>query len=163
MNPEQRFVGHGEQMAIETLVILIFQICWLLGPQGFHIIDNQILVGIHLLTVLPFSLFAKGNGNREEMTILAQELLHLVLLEEFFTVLIQMHDDVRTTFVLVCFLQSVGWTSVATPLHGGCILIALGDDIHLLAYHECAIESQTEMTDDGISIILIFLQEIIGT
>ena len=70
-----------------------------------NIINNVILVSLHVLSVLPLSLFAEGYRHCHKLAILVQEFLDLVLLEEFLAVVCNMENDVRTTLCLVCILD----------------------------------------------------------
>ena len=53
--------------------------------------------------------------------------------------------------------------NVAHPAHGsGILAITAGDDFHFLGHHKGAVEAQTEMADDGVGILLVFLEEVVG-
>ena len=55
----------------------------------------------------------------------------------------------------------VGRTAVAAPLHSlRTFLPALGDNLHLLRYHEAGVEAQTKMSDDVVGIVLVLLKEV---
>ena len=136
VNPEEGLVGHREEVAIELLVVLILQVGWLLCPQRLYIINNVVLVGIHLFAVLPFCLLAKGYGHGQEVAVLAQKAFQLILLKELEAVVVEVHYDVCATLSLIHFFQSKRWTAITTPFHGRSVLIALCDDIDLLAHHE---------------------------
>ena len=72
-----------------------------------------------------------------------------------------MQYDVRTAVCLLYVLNLKLWTTIAAPLYGLCTLfVAACDDVHLLAYHERRVETQTEMTDDCVGVILVFVEEI---
>ena len=105
MNPEQWVVLHWIEGVIELLIVLILQSARSLGPERLHIINNVILVSLHVLTVLPLSLFAEGYRHCHKLAVLVQEFLDLVLLEEFLAVVCNMENDVRTTLCLVCILD----------------------------------------------------------
>ena len=75
-----------------------------------------------------------------------------------------MHDDVCTAVSLLHFFHGEDWASVAAPLYGRSVfLIALGDDVHLLAYHIAAVEAKAEVSDDGVGIVLVLVEEVVCT
>ena len=88
MNPEQRLIAHRIEGAIETLVVLVLQCAWGLGPQWLHIIDDVILIGIYLFAVLPFGLLAEGYWHSHKLTIFVEQALKLVLIEELLAVVV---------------------------------------------------------------------------
>ena len=52
--------------------------------------------------------------------------------------------------------------SVAGPLHSlGTLLVAAGDDVHLVAHHERRVEAQSEVAYYGIGIVLVFVEEVV--
>ena len=59
VNPEQWIVLHWIESMIELLVVLILQGARSLGPERLYIINNVILVCLHVLAVLPLSLLAE--------------------------------------------------------------------------------------------------------
>ena len=114
------------------------------------------------IAVLPFSLLAKSNGHRQEVAVLAQQAFHLVLFEELKAIVVDVHNDAGTTICLVCFLQCKRRTTIAAPLHSRSILVALGDDVYLLADHEGTVEAKSEVTNNSVGIVLVLVQEVIG-
>ena len=149
-------------MPVEFLVVLILKLAWLLNPQWLYIIYNIVLFGIHLLAVLPFGFLAESNRYGQKVAVFAQQFLYLVLFQEFLAVIVNVHNDAGTTIGFVCFLQCERRAAVAAPLHGWGILIALCDNIDLLADHERTVETESEVPDDGIGIVLVFVKEVIG-
>ena len=71
---------------IELLVVLILQGARSLGPERLHIINNVILVCLHVLAVLPLCLLTEGYRYCHKLAVLVQKFLNLVLLEEFLAV-----------------------------------------------------------------------------
>ena len=69
VNPEEWFILHGIEIAIEIAIILIGECRRCLRPQRVRVVDYVVLCGIHLLAVLPFLLFTKGNGDGEETAV----------------------------------------------------------------------------------------------
>ena len=96
------------------------------------------------------------------MAVFLQQALKFVFLKEFLAVFRHVHHDIRSAVLLVDFLQCELRRSVAAPLHGRSILIALRQNIHAVADHERAVESQSEVTDDRIGILLVLIQEVVG-
>ena len=163
MNPEQRLVAHRVQFAIELLVVLVFQIRRFLGPYRGGVVDDVVLFRIHLLAVFPFRFFAEGYRYGQETAVLAKQLLNLVLFQELFAIVVDVHDDVRSAVGFFCFFYFIGRTSVTAPFYGLCsFLVTFGHDFHFLAHHERRVETQAEVSDDGIGIVFIFIQEVIG-
>ena len=164
VNPEQRFVGHRIQVAIELLVVFFLQFRRLLGPDRTSVVNQVVFFRFYLLAVFPFFLLAESYWYRKEVAILSQQALQTRIFQEFLAIVVYIQDDVGTPVVTLCFFEGELRTTVAAPFHGfGIVLIRTGDDFHFLGDHEGRVESQTEVTDDGVGIVLVFLQEVIGT
>ena len=69
---KQRFFRHGVKRMVELFVVLRLQLRGLTRPDWGHIVHDVGFIGFHLLTILPRSLFPKGNGHRHEAAILLQ-------------------------------------------------------------------------------------------
>ena len=161
MNPEQRFVLHRIEGAVERLVIFVFQTAGCFCPQRFHIVDDVVLVSINLLAVFPFCFLAEGDGHSHELAVFVQQLLNLVLFQELFAVIVDVEDDVAASVGFLHFLKGEFGTSVAAPFHGfGTFLIGACYNLHLLADHEGRIKAESEVSDDGIGAVLVFVQEV---
>ena len=143
VNPEQRLVHlHGVEGTVEALIVIFFQRTWCLCPERLYTVDDMILFRLHLLTVFPFGLLTEGNGYRQELTILVQQLFNLVLFKEFLAVVINIEDDITTAVIFLSILNGKLRTAVAAPFHRfGSFLITLGDNLHLLGYHKRRIEA----------------------
>ena len=163
VNPEERIILHGVEVAIEGLVVFILQGRGLLSPERGGLVDDVRLIGLLLAAVLPLRLLAEGDGNGEELAILLQEFLYAILLQKFLAVVVDVQHDVRAAPGTLRLLQGIFGITVAAPLLRGGILPTLGDDIHTLGHHEGAVESQAEMPDDGGGIVLVFLQKVGST
>ena len=74
-----------------------------------------------------------------------------------------MKHDVRTALCLVSLLEGEFGVAVAAPLVCRFVLPALGDDVDTLGYHKRTVESESEVSDDGCGIVLVFLQEVGGS
>ena len=94
VNPEQWVVLHWIEGVIELLVVLILQSARSLGPERLHIINNVILVSLHVLAVLPLRLLAEGYRHCHKLAVLVQEFLNLVFLKEFLAVVSDMENDI---------------------------------------------------------------------
>ena len=163
MNPEKRLIGHGIEVAVELLVVFILQFAGLLCPKRGGVVDDIVFVGVHLLAVFPFLFLAEGYGNGEEAAILLQEGRNAGFFQEFLAILVNVEDDIRATVGAVGIFQGEFGTSVTRPLDGlGVFTIGLGDNLHLFGHHESRVEAQAKMSDNGIGIILIFLQEVVS-
>ena len=79
---------------IELLVVLILQGARSLGPERLYIINNVILVCLHVLAVLPLSLLAESYRHCHKLAVLVQEFLNLALLEKFLAVISDMENDI---------------------------------------------------------------------
>ena len=86
--PEQRFVLHWIQSAVERLVVLVFQCARGFCPQRFHAVDDVVLGSIHLFSVFPLGLFTECHGHRHEFAVLVEQFLNLVFVEELLAVVI---------------------------------------------------------------------------
>ena len=94
MNPEQGLVLHGVEGTVETLIVLILQCGRGLSPKRFYIIYNIILIGINLLAIFPFRLFAKSDGNGKELTVFVEQALDGGFLQEFLAIIVNIEDNV---------------------------------------------------------------------
>ena len=94
MNPEQWVVLHWVKAVIELLVVLILQGARSLGPERLHIINNVILISLHILSILPLGLLAESYRHCHKLAVLVQKFLNLALLQEFLAVVSNMEDDV---------------------------------------------------------------------
>ena len=98
------------------------------------------------------------------MAVFGEQALQTRVFQEFLAIVVYIQDDVGTPVVTLCFFESKFRTTVATPFHGfGVVLVRTGDNFHLLGYHEGRVESQTEVTDNGVGVVLVFFQEVVGT
>ena len=108
VDPEQGLVRHGVEGAVERLVVLVLQCRRGFRPQRFHIINNIVLVGIHLLAVLPFGLLAEGDGYGHELAVFVEQSLQLILVEELLAVVVDVEDDVRSVVSALGVVDLIG-------------------------------------------------------
>ena len=161
VNPEQRLVLHGVEGAIERLVVLVLQRRRGLCPQGLHVVDDVILIGVLHLSILPLLLLAEAHGHGHELAVFLQQALDALALEELLAVVGDVENDIGTAVLALSIFDGELRTAVASPAHGlSAFLIGAGDDFHLLADHECRVEAQSEMADDGVGRLLVFIEEV---
>ena len=159
--PEQRLVLHRIECSVEVLIVLVLESAWCLCPKRLYAVDDVVLISINLLAVLPFGLLAESHRHSHELAVLVEQFLNLQLVKELLAVVIDVKDDVRTTVFSLGVRNLELWASVAAPLDGlRAFLIATSDDLHLLAHHERRVEAETEVTDDGIGVVLILVEEV---
>ena len=94
MNPEQWVVLHWVKGVIELLVVLILQGARSFCPERLNIVDNVILISLHILTILPLGLLAESYRHGHKLAVLVQKFLNLALLQEFLAVISNVEDDV---------------------------------------------------------------------
>ena len=75
MYPEQGLVLHGIEFTVEIPVVLILELARCLGPQGFNVVDDVVLVRIDLLTVLPLLFLAACYLYRQETAVFLEQCL----------------------------------------------------------------------------------------
>ena len=161
MNPKQRLILHGIKLTIELLVILILQRRRRLHPQRLHTVNHVVLVGFHLLAVFPLGFLAKNHGHSHELAIFVEQLGQLALIQKLLAILAHVQHHIRATPSLLGLFKLISRRTIARPFHRlGTFLVRLRDDVHTVAHHEARIETQTKVPNDGIGIILIFIQEI---
>ena len=165
MNPEQRIGSHRVEVVIELEIFLILDVCWCLYPKRKRLVDLVILLSIHFLTVLPFGFLSKDNRNRQVTTILLQQVLNFVFVGELtLALIVEIEDNVGTSFSLITFIHCEVDVTFAGPKGGRLIFLpTLRANLYLLGYHERRIETKTEMTNDVGSIFLVFLEELGST
>ena len=163
VNPEQRLFRHRVEVLVELLIVLVLQFRRFAHPGRRCLVDDVVFLGIDILPVLPFLLFAEGDRNWEEAAILSQKAGELLLVQEVLVLVVDVEDDVRTTVFLGCLLHCIFRRTVATPFHRNRTFLArLRNDFYLLGNHERRVEAQTEVADDGSRVVLILLNELLG-
>ena len=161
VNPEERFILHGIEIAIEIAIILISQGRRRLCPERVSVVDHVVLSGVHLLSIFPLLLLAKGNGDGEEAAVFVEQSLDATLFEEFLVFLVNVQHDVRTAFRLFGWFECEFGSAVATPFHSfRTFAVALGHDVYATRHHKRRIEAQTEVANDGGRIVFVFFEEV---
>ena len=159
---EQRFVAHGVELVVKFLVLLLGNVGRLARPQRIDVVDDVVLVRVDVLAVLPLLDLAEGNRDRQETAVLAQQSLDFRILGIFERILRQVQDDGRTAVMrLVGLLHFEFGRPGAAPAHGlGTLLPGFRYDLHLVGHHERRVETQSEMPDDRL--VLVLLHELLG-
>ena len=163
VNREQRLVAHRVQFVVELLVLLFGDIRRLAGPQRLDVVDNVVLVRVDILAVFPLFDLAESNRNGQEAAVFLQQPFDLRLLGILQCILRDVQHDGRAAVAgLVGLLHFELGSSGAAPMHG---LRPLAErfrkDFDFVRDHERRVESQSEVADDRL--ILILLHELLGT
>ena len=152
---------HGIERAVKVLVVFVFQCAGGLRPQRFHIVNDVVFFRVHLFSILPFGLFAEGDGDGQELAILVEQLLYARFVQELFAIVVDIQHDVGAAVVFLHLFYFVSGRPIATPLHGlRTFLIAARDDFHLLAHHKGRVETQTEVPDNGVGVVFVLVEEV---
>ena len=137
MDPEQGIVLHRLDGVVELQVVLVLEVGRHARPQGLHVVDDLVLVGILVLAVFPLLLLAEDDGHGQEAAILLQQALDAGGLEKFLLIAVEGEDDVGTALGLVTLFHLKFGRTVAGPADGlGALLPAQGAYFHLLGHHE---------------------------
>ena len=164
VDPEKGFVGHGVELAVELLVVLVLERGRRFGPQGCGVVHHVVLLRVHLLAVLPLGLLAEHDFHGQEAAVFVEQFADFALLQELLAVVGDVQHDVGAAFGFLASVDFKCGRAVAGPFHGfGIFSVAAGDDIHAVGHHEGGIKSQAKMSDNGRSVFLVFLQEVVGT
>ncbi len=162
--PEQRFVGHRIECAVEVLIVLILECRRSLCPKWFYTIDDIILVSIYLLAILPLSLLTEGYRHRHKLAILIEQFAYLTFIKEFLAVIRDMQNDISTALGTLSLIEFKLRATIASPMLSlSTILIRASDNLHLVAHHKTGVEAQSEVTDDSVGVVLIFIKEVCDT
>ncbi len=123
MDVEQRFLQHRIELAVELHVVLLLQIGGLLVPDGVGIVDYLVLVGIHVLAVLPLLLLAEGDGHGHETAVFLQQLLHFGSSGELLGIVIQIQGYLGTPVGTASLSHGKLGIALALPSYGLCTLL----------------------------------------
>ena len=159
---EQRLVAHRVEFAVELLVLLLGDVGGLAGPQRLDVVDDVVLVGVDVFAVLPLLDLAEGDGHGQEAAVLLQQGLDLRILGVFERILREVQHDGRAAVAcLVSLLHLELGRPGAAPMYGfRTLFIGFRENLDLVRHHECRVESQSEMSDNGL--VLILLHELLG-
>ena len=160
---EQRLVAERIELAVELFVLLLRDIVGLACPERVGVVDDVLLVGIDILAILPLLDLAKGNLYGQESTILFEQLLDFCRLGILEAVLSNVENDgCSAVAALLQLLHLKLGRAVAAPMDSlSSLLPRLSEDLDLVGNHKRRVETQTEVSDDGL--ILILIEELLGT
>ena len=128
--------------ALAVLVVLRLLLCGLLGG---------LLLGLHLAE----------DGHGHEGAVLADDLAHLVAVEELVGLVVEVEGDGGADLLALALLHGVLHGAVGLPRHGRRAgQAAERVDAHLLGHHERRVEAQAEVADDLLAGVLVLLQEV---
>ncbi len=138
VNVEQRIFLHRVEIPVELHVVFILKLGRLASPKRLDLVDDVILVGVNIFSVLPFLLFAEDNRNRHELAVLVQKLLDLTLGAIVLgCLIIEVKGDDSTSLVLVARSHLELRIAFAAPDHTfGTVFPGKGLNCHLLGNHE---------------------------
>ena len=164
VNVEQRILQHGIKFMVELHVILLLQISRLSVPYRISIVDDLVLVSIHIFAVFPFLLLAESDRHRHETTVLLEQFLNFGCRGKLLGFIVEVKGYLRSTVRAAAFGHHKLRITFTLPSYRfGTIFPGQRFYNHLLRYHECRIETKTEMTYDVACDILIFLYKLTCT
>ena len=70
MNVEERLLVARIEGTVELHIVLLLELGWLAGPERGDIVDDIVLVRIHIFSILPLLLLAEDHRNRHELAVL---------------------------------------------------------------------------------------------
>ena len=162
VNPEQRVVLHGVKLMVKLLVVFILKRARCFCPKRLNAVDDVVLFCFNLFAIFPFCLFAESNRHGHELAVFVQQALYAAFLEKLFTVVRDMEDYVRASAGLFGVVYFKRRASVTTPFYRfRSVLIALCYYFDLVANHECAVETKSEVADYRIGVVLVFVEEVV--
>ena len=116
---EQRLVAHRVELAVELLVLLLGDFGRLARPQRIHVVDDVVLVRIHVLAVLPLLDLAEDDRHGQEAAVFSEQPLDFRVLGVFERVFGEVQRDRRAAVVLLIGLFHLEFgRSGAAPAHG---------------------------------------------
>ena len=161
---EEGFVElHRIEFVVEGLVIFFGQVRGFAGPCRVDIVDDILFVKFDFLAVFPLFLFAKGNLDRQELTVFLEQSFDRCVLQVLTELIVDMQHDVGSALGFDGLFHRVLRISRARPVNGFRVLfVGLREDLHFLADHEGGVEAETEMADDGFGLVLVLVEELLG-
>ena len=147
-------------LALIILLLLVLRVLMDMLNDNIGILE---ILFIDDLCLRLFCLVLEIDFYRHEGAVFLQSLTHLVLIGEFQTILCQMQRDCRSGLGSRSLAHIIFCTAVTLPVNG---LRSLTEtqciDFHQIRYHECRIESESEVSDDlvAVRLILILFQEL---
>ena len=169
MDVEQRFFKlHGIQFPVEIFIVFILKIRGLFGPSRIWVVDNIVYRYLFFFGIVSFTHFlgfftgAKFDRYGHEFVILGKEVANSAVFQKFFILIVNVKDNLRTSFGFVVWFQGEFRRTCAGPMNSGFVFIGFGYDLHFIGHHKRRIETEPEMTyNTGVlSRIFIFFQEL---
>ena len=157
MDVEQRVFLHRVEIPVELHIVLFLQFGRFAGPQRLDLVDDVVLVGVDIFAVLPFLFLAEDDWNRHELAVLVQKLLDLTLRAVVLgglVVKVKCDDGASLTLVARPHLELR--VALAAPDHAlSAFFPGKRLNRHLLRDHKRGIESQSEVADDVLVLVLL--------
>ena len=160
MNMKQWIFAVWIKFAVKISIIFIFQIGWLFSPRWLWIIDDIWFVRVHFFALFPLFFSTKSDRHRQEFTIFGQQTANACVFQKVFVVVVDVQHDVCSAFCFIARFERIFWRTVAAPMLRRRIGVRFGENFHLFGYHKRRIETQSEMTNNGISVLFVFVQKI---
>ena len=120
---EERFLCHRIQGLVEFIVVFILEVSRLACPQRLDLIDHIVLIGVDILTVLPFLLLSEDHRHRHELAVFVQETLNARFLSKLLLILCNIQSDDSSSFSLFTFFHVILGRTVTRPLHSFCFFL----------------------------------------
>ena len=163
MNVEERLLVARIEGTVELHIVLLLELGWLAGPERGDIVDDIVLVRIHIFSILPLLLLAEDHRNRHELAVLGEKSADSGLGGILCGVVIEPEGDDSTPVSLLTRLKLIFRAAVTAPSHClGPLLPRQCLDGNLFGYHESGIETEAEMADDASDLVLVLLEEFTG-
>ena len=164
MNVKQWIVGHWIKFPIEILIILVFQVGWLLSPRWRCVVDLVIFVSINVFAIFPFLFFTKNDRNWQEFAVFLQQFFNTFFFQIFLGVGVNVEHDVGTDVFFLDFVNCEIWATVARPFNCFCtFLVWFCKNFNRAGNHKCRVETKSEVANNGFCLAFEFLQKLIGT
>ena len=163
MYPEQRVVAARIELPVEFPVLFVGHIGRIMRPERVGIVHDVVPFGIHILSVLPLLYLSAGYRYGKEAAVFTQHSANTGLVGELGALFAQIEDDIGSPRPFFRpFRHGEFGRSAAAPHDRRRLLpVRLGNDFHLVGYHEGRIEPQAEVSDD--ILVLVFRHELLGT
>ena len=107
MNMEERLLCHRVQGPVELVVVLVLEVCRLACPEWLYLVDDIVLVGIHIFSVLPLLLLTEYHRYGHELAVFAEQAFDALLLGILLLVVSDVKGDDSTSFSLLALLHLI--------------------------------------------------------
>ena len=118
MDVEKRVLLHRIEVAVELHIVLLLEIGRFLSPKRFYLVDDIVLVGINVFSVLPLLFLSEHHRYRHELAIFVQQALDAALLCIFLLFVVDIEGNDSSSVLLVTSFHLIGRRAVARPFHG---------------------------------------------